>query len=325
MDNEKEFNIKDKKIIVTGAAGFIGSHLSDKLVNMGARVIGIDNLSYGKLENVNPKVTFLKFDILNYELLQKTINKHKPDFLFHLAAIATTRRTSMGWDNIEDDFQTNARGTLNIFRAVTEKSNKTKIIYNSSAAVYGEPKYIPIDENHPKKPISPYGISKLTSEKYAYAFFNQFSINSTIFRIFNTYGPRQPRYVMFELMEKLKRDSSKLEVLGTGEQIRDYSYIDDTLNSLLFGLKSDTDNQIFNIGSGVSTTIKQVVKKILEIMGLKDKTKIYYTNKSWKGDITKLLADVTKFQKISGYKLKFSIENGLRNLYNWFINRNIKN
>ena len=126
-------------------------------------------------------------------------------------------------------------------------------------------------------------------------------------------------------MEKLKRDSSKLEVLGTGEQIRDYSYIDDTLNSLLFGLKSDTDNQIFNIGSGVSTTIKQVVKKILEIMGLKDKTKIYYTNKSWKGDITKLLADVTKFQKISGYKLKFSIENGLRNLYNWFINRNIKN
>jgi len=310
-------SIKGKNVLVTGGAGFIASHLVDLLVEKEASVTVIDNLKDGKTENLREskdKICFKKVDVRDYEEVEKTIRERDIEIVFHLAANANVPYS------VEDpkyDFETNALGTFNVLKSCRDNNIK-KIIYASSAAIYGEPVYVPIDEKHPLDPISPYGASKLAGEKLGFAYHATYGIPFVSMRIFNTYGSRQRRYVMFDFLKKLKENPKKLEVLGTGEQIRDYCYVTDTANAFILAAeKKNAVGGAFNIAGGNPITIKELAELMVRILGLEENTEIYYTGKSWKGDIVKLIADIFKIKKI-GFEPKVGLVEGVVKLKDWF-------
>src|SRR6266480_5691268 len=193
-------NLKHKNILVTGGAGFIPSHLVDQLVTLGANLTVIDNLHAGKLNNLKHslhKINFIQMDIRDYPKVQSITQKQ--DVIFHLAANADV---PFSVHNPQYDFETNAIGGFNLLNSCLN-TNIQKIIFASSAAVYGNAIYTPVDENHPLNPISPYGASKLATEKLGLAYYKTYGLPFTAIRIFNTYGQRQPRYVMYDLLKKL--------------------------------------------------------------------------------------------------------------------------
>jgi len=303
--------LKNKDVLVTGGAGFIGSHLVDELIRQGASVTVVDNLSYGKRENIHEKAKLIECDVLHLEKIRGAVRGK--DLVFHLAASATAKESSMGWKHPIYDYQVNAIGTLNIFRAITELNQRSKVIHASSAAVYGEPEYTPIDEKHPNNPISPYGISKLAGEKYCFAYFKEYGIPSVIARVFNAYGPRQARYVIKDFMEKLRLDPTRLEILGSGEQSRDFCYIGDVVTAFLMLI--DAPSEVFNIATGKLTSIR----KLAEIMvsEISPSAKIVSGRETWKGDIKNLgPADITKLRRL-GFSPQISLNEGIRAFVNW--------
>ena len=309
--------IKGKNILVTGGAGFIGSHLVNSLLKKGATVTIIDDLSTGRKSNVNIKAKFIDGDIRNFDILTECLDNI--DIIYHLAADARTKESSMGWYDPIRDIRINAEATLNLFRAIMEQDLDSRIIYTSSAAVYGEPQYTPIDEDHPTNPLSPYGISKLSGEKYAFAYFKEFGIKSISARIFNTYGPRQSRYVLFDLLKKLQSNKNRLEVLGNGKNIRDYSYISDTVDALLLLIEKGHWGKVYNVAGENPISISDLIVLILTELNLIGITEVCYTGNSWKGDITRMMADITKINKI-GFHPKVSMEEGIKKTIEWFIN-----
>jgi len=302
-------------ILVTGGAGFIGSHLVSALIKKGANVTVIDNLSSGLRDNVDNGAKFVYGDIRDLETIQECLRNI--NIVYHLAADATTKESSMGWRDPIHDMHINAEGTLNIFKSIVDLDLNVTVVYSSSAAVYGEPQYTPMDEDHPTNPVSPYGISKLSGEKYAFAYFQEFGIKSISARIFNTYGPRQPRYVIFDLLKKLQVNQNRLEVLGTGNSIRDYSYISDTVNALLLLMEKGNRGDIYNIAGNNPISIRDLVALILSELNLIGKTKVTYTGESWRGDITRMIADTTKINRL-GFRPKISLENGIKKTIGWF-------
>ncbi len=311
-------DIKGSKVIVTGGAGFIGSHLVDRLISLETQVTIIDNLSFGFEKNVNPKANFIQSDVCDYIQLHKIISNVNPNLIFHLAANATTKETSMGWADPTLDYQINAGGTLNVLKAITDINKNCHVIFASSAAVYGEPEYTAIDEKHPTNPISPYGISKLAGEKYCFAYNKEQGIRTTALRIFNTYGSRQPRYVMFDLIKKLKENPHKLEIIGTGEQIRDYCYISDTVDAFIQVIEKGNKGEVFNVAHSEPISIRSIAEQIIKLLDLEKITKVYYTGKSWKGDITRLYGDISKISQEVGFKPKVSLDEGLKKLIDYF-------
>jgi len=308
---------KGKKILVTGGAGFIGSWLAEALVQLGAQVVILDNLCTGKFQNLNPilkSINFVEGDIRNSTLLQRVARDK--DYVFHLAATASVP-TSVR--NPEYDFDVNAKGTFNVLETVYRLGNKTRVIYTSSAAVYGEPIYTPIDEIHPLKPISPYGASKLSGEAYCSAFHQAYGLETVTLRLFNIYGPRQPRYVVHDFLQKLSQDHKILEVLGTGQQVRDFTYVTDAVNAFLLAAQNNQAlGQAINIGSGIAVSIKELALLILELQELDHDTSLRFTGVSWKGDVNTFIADISRANKILGYKPKVSLKEGLLQEIGWF-------
>lgn len=307
--------IEDKNFLVTGGAGFIGSHLTNALLEKGASVTVIDNLSSGVRNNVVSGAKFVCGDIRDSKTIQECLKNI--DVVYHLAADATTKESSMGWRDPLHDMSVNVKGTLNIFEFIAKLGLDARVVYSSSAAVYGEPQYVPMNEDHPTNPVSPYGISKLSGEKYALAYFSQFGIKSISARLFNTYGPRQPRYVIFDLLKKLHANQGQLEVLGNGSAIRDYSYISDTVNALLLLMEKGNWGEIYNIAGNNPISIKDLANLILSELNLIRRTKVSYTGKSWKGDITRMIADTTKINKL-GFQPKINLEEGIKKTIEWF-------
>lgn len=311
-------DLHGRKVLVTGGAGFIGSHLVDRLVELESNVTVIDNFSSGKREHISKKAKLIELDIRNYRALKSAVFKVKPEVVFHLAANATTKESAMGWLDPKFDYEVNAIGTLNIFMALVEAGITPRVVYASSGAVYGEAEYIPMDEEHPTIPISPYGVSKLAGEKYALAYQKEYGIPITNMRIFNSYGPRQPRYIMFDILKKLKQDPTKLEVIGTGEQRRDFIYVADTVGAFILAVEKDAIGKTFNIASGVAISVRELVDKILKLLNLKGVTRVQYTGKSWKGDIQKLIPAISRVKRELGFRAKISLDEGLAKLIEWF-------
>lgn len=307
--------IEGKNFLVTGGAGFIGSHLTNALLEKGASVTVIDNLSGGARNNVVNGAKFVCGDIRESKTIQECLKNI--DVVYHLAADATTKESSMGWRDPLHDMSVNAKGTLKIFESIAKLGLDVKVVYSSSAAVYGEPQYVPMNEDHPTTPVSPYGISKLSGEKYAFAYFKEFGIKSISARLFNTYGPRQPRYVIFDLLKKLHANQGQLEVLGNGSAIRDYSYISDTVNALLLLMEKGNWGEIYNVAGNNPISIKDLVVLILSELNLIGRTKVSYTGKSWRGDITRMIADTTKINKL-GFQPKINLEEGIKKTIEWF-------
>ena len=292
-------------ILVTGGAGFIGSNLVDRLVEEGHKVVVIDNLSTGKIENVHSKAKFYKLDICNKKI-RDIFKSEKIEVVYHKAAQIDVQKS------IEDpifDGKVNILGTINVLEAC-KKANVKKIIYPSSAAVYGEPKYLGIDENHPTCPISYYGISKFTPENYIKTYSKFYDIDYTIFRYSNAYGIRQdPKGeggVIAIFMQKLFKGESPT-IFGDGSATRDFIYIDDIIEANIKALHKGS-REVFNIGTGVATSIKELFYIMKEIMGADVKVKY---GKEREGDIKNSFFNIDKAEEKLNWIPKYRLEEGL--------------
>jgi len=305
-----------KRVSVTGGAGFIGSHLVDRLIEQRAEVTALDDLSFGHAENVNRRAALLECDVTDFEKLQASLGE--AEVVFHLAADATTKESSMGWSDPLSDHRINAMGTLNVLEATARMVSRVRVVYASSAAVYGIPHHLPMDEGHPTSPLSPYGVSKLAGEKYCWAYHHERGLDVTSVRIFNTYGPRQPRYVMYDLMKKLLRDPHRLEVLGDGNQVRDYCYVSDTVEALILLAEKGPAGAVFNVASGEAVRIDELVSRVVKTMGLEGRTDVRYTDQTWMGDIPTVVGDPSALGRL-GFAPSVTLVEGLSRLYEWLL------
>ena len=300
--------LEGTKILVTGGAGFIGFHLSKKLVGLPAKVIIYDNLSSGRMENVRdvPKAEFVKGDILNSKQLY---GLDKAELIFHLAAQVVV---PYSMENPTEDFETNARGTLNVL----EKARKddSRIIFASSAAVYGNPSIMPTPESYGFHPFSCYGLSKVVGEEYCEMYAKQYGLDVTVLRFANVYGSRC-HGVISDFFDKISRNRSKLEIIGTGLQSRDFVHVSDVVEALLSAAALETAlGETFNIGFGKTTKIIDLAKLILKILNLTNKTTITTTNVSWHGDIDAIWFDITKAKRELGWNPRIRLEDHIKTL-----------
>ncbi|MDA8226343.1 MAG: GDP-mannose 4,6-dehydratase [Desulfitobacterium hafniense] len=252
-------------ILVTGGAGFIGSKLVKTLITRNYDTSVLDNLSTGKKENLVPKVSFYHGDIRDKEFVTYVISSKRPEVIIHLAAQVSVQASV---NNPIEDSDINITGTLNILDAAT-KFGVRKIIYASSAAVYGKPEYLPIDERHPTNPLSCYGVSKYCAEQYIKTFSSIYGLDYTILRYANVYGPSQLASteggVIAIFMKNFFEGSSPV-IYGDGEQTRDFIFVNDVISANLASLYKG-DKLTLNIGTNSSTTIKELVNTLQSVHG----------------------------------------------------------
>ncbi len=308
---------KGSRVLVTGAAGFIGSHLVERLVERGLEVTGIDNLSTGLVENLfsvhaNRRFSFVKGDVLDSAVLSRALRG--VDVVFHMAAQSSVP------DSTEDpvrDFEINVQGTLNVLE-YARKAKVEEVIFASSSTVYGEARALPTPEEHQFLPISNYGASKAAAEVYCTSYSSLYGLKTASLRYYNIFGPRSRKGVMFDLLRKLQKNNKKLEVLGTGGQAKDYLYIDDAVSAtLLAASKGKLAGEAYTVGSDESYTVKALVAKLLKILGLAGKTKPFYTGFSWHGDVQKTRADISRLKKL-GFRPAVGIDQGLKKFTDWY-------
>ncbi len=309
------------QVLVTGGCGFIGSHLVEALVAQGARVTALDNLQSGQwssLQAVAGNVRMVEGDVRDADLLQRLVAEVRPHCVFHLAANASVPAS------VADpayDFEANCQGTFNLLDALRLTGGCLKIVFASSGAVYGNPKAYPIREEDPISPISPYGTSKASAELLARMFQQVYGLPVVIARIFNTYGPRMARFVILDFLRKLHDDPFVLEVLGNGSQIRDFTYVSDVVAALVLLSQSGTDGEAYNISSGTSHSVTDLANKMIAALGLKGKTEIFYTGRSWVGDAQRWEVSIAKIAEI-GYEPRVMLEEGLQHTIQWFLVEN---
>lgn len=311
--------LKGLKIIVTGGAGFIGSHLVDRLIEMGNHVIVYDNFDEyytGKEENIrdhfrSPNFTLIKADILDYNTLCKAMNK--VDVVFHLAAQAGVRYS------LENPLKTNTvntNGTLNVLNAAKENRVK-KIVFASSSSVYGIPQYMPINEKHPTNPISIYGASKLVAEKYCQIYYELMDMPVVTLRYHTVYGTRQRPDMAISKWTRLLFEDKPPVIYGDGKQTRDFTYIDDIIEGTLKAAENDNvEGEIFNLGSGSRISVNNVLKLLLRLTDKEDINPIYEEPKL--GDVYDTYADISKARKLLGYNPKVTLDSGIRQFMKWF-------
>lgn len=302
MNGRTRIPLAGMNCVVTGGAGFIGSHLVDALLHEGARTVVLDDLSgcaAGNLERVRSRISFHQADVRDARLMSDLLEG--ADFVFHLAANASV---PMSVEDPAHDFEVNALGTQRVLIAARDRGVR-RVILCSSAAVYGIPSSIPIREDHVIHPVSPYGASKAAAEALGDAYRSVYGLDVVTCRLFNIYGPRQRRYVMHDLFIKLTR-RGELSVRGDGRQIRDYCYVTDAAKAIL--LVAQTGEGVYNIARGAGISIREVAESMVRMIA--PETTIHYGEATWKGDIPVLHADTARLQAL-GFEPKVDLEAGL--------------
>ena len=303
--------LKGKEVVVTGGAGFIGSNLCRTLLEQGAKVTAFDNLYSGKIkfiEDLTDKgLNFVQEDIRNITALEKATKNS--EVIFHLAA-QTSVPFSM--ENPKEDCEINVVGTVNVLEAARKAG--ARVVFASSAAVYGNPEKRPTPETYPTHPVAFYGLTKLLGENYCRFYHENYGLEVVMFRIFNVYGP-DCHGAIYDFLNKLRKNPNKLEVLGTGKQSRDFVYISDMIDALLKAATTpEAAGEAINIGTGTTTSVEELAKMIANILGLKD-VEIYFTGgQAWAGDMNITLADNSKATKILQWKPQVSLKEGLQKL-----------
>ena len=288
------------KLIVTGGAGFIGSHLVDKLIAGGNEVTVIDNLSSGKMEFIqhhdqDPNFKLVTIDMLELEKIKHAIKG--ADMIYHLAANPDVR---LGEQNTRIHLEQNIIVTFNLLEAM-RMNKQQNIVFTSTSTVYGEATIIPTPENYgPLIPISLYGASKLACEALITSYCHTFEMRSWIFRFANIVGDRGTHGIIIDFVNKLKTNPKALEILGDGQQRKSYIHVSDCIDGILYAVnKSDEMANIFNLGSTDTINSTQIGKLIVKEMGLNDVTFTYTGgNRGWKGDVPKMLLSIEKLQKL---------------------------
>ncbi|MBC7328154.1 SDR family oxidoreductase [bacterium] len=296
------------KILVTGGAGFIGSHIVDAYIELGHSVIVVDDLSTGFLENLNPKAIFYKIDIRDFAGLEKVFKKEKIDVVNHHAAQIDVRKS------LQDfifDADINIMGSLNLLKLSLDYRIKKFIFASTGGAIYGEPQYIPADEKHPANPLSAYGAAKLAFEKYLQVIHINFALPFIALRYANVYGPRQNPLgeagVVAIFTDKMVK-GQRPTIFGDGEQTRDFVYIKDVVSANIKALESDKIG-IYNIGTGIRTSVNEVFRKIRELLG-ENIEPIYAEER--KGEVKHIALDATLAERELGWRPHYDFDAGLR-------------
>lgn len=293
------------KALVSGGAGFIGSNLVDVLVSEGHQVSVVDNLSTGRFENLNPGANFYKVDITSPELFE-VIDREKPEIVFHLAAQIDIQQSLR---NPVFDAGVNILGTVNLLEAC-RNTNVKKVIYSSSAAVYGEPLYLGVDEKHPVDPMSYYGISKHVPEHYLKVYAQLYGLDYTVLRYANAYGPRQIAKgeggVIAIFIDRLLEGNAPM-IFGDGEQTRDFIFVQDIVNANLKAAQAGS-GEILNVSCAYQTTVNELYKMIKSRMNT-DLEPIYQDAR--KGDILHSYLENKRTKEVLGWEPVHSLEQGL--------------
>ena len=306
------------KVLVTGCAGFIGSHLVDKLLEQGHEVIGIDCFTdyYPraiKEENIAVALEHKDFEFIEEDILEidQFPSVHR---VFHLSAQAGVRAS---WGSSFEIYTVNnIEATQKLLEFYKSRKIK-KFVYASSSSVYGDAE-LPMNEDSLLKPVSPYGVTKLAGENLCYLYWKNYNLPTVSLRYFTVYGPRQRPEMAIHKFVRAILDSEEIVVYGDGMQTRDFTYVDDAVEATMLAAESKNMGEVFNVGGGTRISINELIKRLEEIIGIK--AKVQYIEKQ-KGDVINTLSDINKI-KNWGWTPKISIEEGMEREIAWYKNIN---
>ncbi len=305
------FFLKNKKVLITGSSGFIGSYLSKECKRNGAITVGID---INKPKN-NDLFEYFVNDTINDKSLTKIFSYSKYDYIFHLAGSASVQ---FSFDNPVEDFNSLVSPTVILINFISKFSPDCKFLTFSSAAVYGNPKHLPISESAVINPISPYGLHKSLVEKIIHFYSSLYNINCVIFRIFSAYGVGLKKQIFWDVMKRYIKNKNKINLFGTGNETRDYIHVSDIVRASFFVLKHKNNKlfDVYNLANGDEVTIKYAVQVLFKNA---DKTpNLHFHGDIKVGNPVNWKADISKLKSI-GFEPIFKIENELENYYNWFV------
>lgn len=327
-------DVEGKNILITGGAGFIGSHLVEAyLANNVKNVIVYDDFSTGTVRNLehikDKRLKIVKGSILDSVKLNEVVKRGKVDVIEHLAA---ELEVYSGIENPENDARTNILGTLNVLNAALRNGVK-RLLFASSGAVYGEAKYLPIDEKHPLEPHWPYGVSKLSAERYVIQYHKLFGLETTAFRYSIVYGPREWfGRVLTMFIKRIFLENKPPVVFGDGSQTRDFVYVNDVVEAHILAVGNDEAiGCVFNIGSGEAISIKELAEHLINLSGkeleiLYDDPKEGSASKfqperiRLKGELKNFVLDYSKAEKILGWRPNMDFTDGLAKEIEWILN-----
>ncbi len=323
---------KNRRWLITGGCGFIGTSLIASLLrnNSKTHIRILDNLSVGKREDLteaiafagngldinSPNIELIEGDIIDYDACLKFCKG--VDVVIHLAA---NTGVAPSIENPRHDMETNINGTLNMLEA-SKHNNVKKFIFASSGAAIGKAEP-PIHEDMSPRPVSPYGASKLAGEAYCSAYYNTFGINTVSLRFGNVYGPlSKHKNSVIAKFFKLALSGHPLEIYGDGNQTRDFIYIDDLINAIMLSMKSDVGGETFQIATYRETTVNEIAMKIKEIVENSSTKKVNIIHTEPRvGDVKRNYSDISKAKNLLGFEPKYTLEEGLRRTYDYFVSR----
>ncbi|MHA1579192.1 MAG: SDR family NAD(P)-dependent oxidoreductase [Candidatus Freyarchaeota archaeon] len=314
--------IKGEKALVTGGAGFIGSHLVDRLVEMGCDVVVLDNLSNSSLEYLQDYidrglVEFVEGDVRDFETVESCVEGSS--LVFHFAAQYDVRRS------VSDplyDFDVNVHGIINILEAMRKKEVLNIVFASSGGTLYGLAEAFPTPETYPPQPISPYGASKAAAEMYISAYCACYGLCGVSLRYANIIGPRSLHGVIFDFYQKLKNEPRSLQILGDGKQKKSYMDVSDCIDASLYATERvGSGFNIFNIGSEEWVTVNYIAKVVISELKLRD-VELSYTGgeQGWTGDVSLMLLDISKLKSL-GWKPKMRIDEAIRRYVKWLVKK----
>lgn len=303
------------KILVTGGAGFIASHVADAYIALGNDVAILDNLSRGSLENVSPKARFYKVDIRDRDLVLSIFKKEKPEVVNHHAAQMDVRR---GVQEPIFDASVNILGSINVIDAAVAYKVNQFIYISTAGAAYGEPRHLPVPESCQINPITPYGISKHTVEHYLFTYSVLYGLSYVVLRYGNVYGPRQSskgEAGVFAIFCEQMLAGVRPVIYGDGSKLRDYVYVEDVVKANLNALELGT-GEILNIADGVPTSDYEVFKTVRNELGIQGLEPGYVPKRP--GEIDRIYMDISKAQRILGWVPRITLQEGAQHTVSYF-------
>ena len=288
------------KLLITGGAGFIGSHLDDALIARGHQLTIVDNLVLGRKENIehligNPNFRFIEADLLDIPKMREIFTEGKFDMIYHLAANSDIQK---GGKDPMVDYNLTFNTTFNVLQLLKEFEIK-KFFFASTSAIYGETYEVLNEDYGPLKPVSNYGAGKLASEAFISAFSSTYGIQTWITRFPNVVGERFTHGVIYDFIKKLHNNPEELEVLGNGEQCKPYVYVKDLVEAILYVIDHASEKyNVYMIGSDSRTKVKEIAAMVIEEMGLNAKIRYTGGDRGWVGDVPEFRYDLTKINKL---------------------------